>query len=459
MYPKYSDVFSEYAKIALEQGLISNAEDDSPKEEKKEEKKELSNAEIFYGVKNKPVKELLEEAHPKTIVMGPAYDKFNGVVENLQQRHKVMTDIALKNPGILQTNTRYVKAQQELINETIKLGFYLDNLHHDSLMKLADSCTESLNKVAALPAAGALGGGATVGLVAAIAGIVGLAAMQHFPQSQGIIADLNTLIIELEEAVNDYEELGQFVTGYTANIEKAATQIERLNSYLDVIESKYIKGESIVDPKRKNQYFKNLSQQVISQGIDQKVQVQSKSIIRLLDTIQGAGKNIKRVMLRAPKKYEEAENPTLKGLETVFHTVVPSDVKDVANRIEMLVKSSQEYKRDLQQQISNIENMKESLDQESLDGTALDLDEEEEDALGPSAQPPGRRPSKRPAMESGDEELINALMGEDSEDSFERAPSRQPSYDEIMQNRYNWSPRRRWASQKIWLLNGIILPP
>jgi hypothetical protein len=136
----------------------------------------------------------------------------------------------------------------------------------------------------------------------------------------------------------------------------------------------------------------------------------------------------------------------------------------------MLVKSSQEYKRDLQQQISNIENMKESLDQESLDGTALDLDEEEEDALGPSAQPPGRRPSKRPAMESGDEELINALMGEDSvpaglprrpqpvdEDfELENLPSQEPtstqyptpssrqsSYDEIMQNRYNWSPRRR----------------
>lgn len=456
MYPKYSDVFAEYAKIALEQGLISSAQDEDSSKPSKEEKKELSSAEILYGTKHKPTKELLEEAHPKTVVMGPSYDKFNGVVENLQQRHNVMVDIALKHPKILQTNTRYVKAQEELINETIKLGFYLDNLHQESLMRLADACTGSLTKMAAAPlaagaVAGAAGGLGTAGIVAVIAGIAGLAVAQHYPQSQGIVADLEHLTEEIEDAVADYQELDQFVGGYTRNIQRAKEKIENLNSYLDGIESKYIKGQSIVNKQAKQKYFKNLANQIISRGIDTKIENQSGSIIALLDTIKDAGKSIKRVMLRAPEKYQEPTADIVSTIQKGFHAVIPSDVKEVSDRIEMLVKSSQAYKNDLREQVENLKTMKESLNDEDLgedpekpfSGTDID----EPDAEKEMAPVPARRPSKSntpAATESPDDELIAMLQSvEDEEDSTPTAPmrssskpARSRSYEDVVRNPY-----------------------
>jgi hypothetical protein len=454
MYPKHSDVFSEYAKIALSQGLVSNAEDEeeSPKPSK-EEKKELSNAEIMYGVKNKPTKELLEEAHPKTVVMGPAYDRFNGVVENLQQRHNMMVDIALKNPRILQTNTRYVKAQEDLINETIKLGFYLDNLHQESLMRLADACTGSLTKMAAAPlAAAGLGSAGTIGVVAAIAGIAGLAVAQHYPQSQGIVADLEHLVQEIEEAVADYEELDQFSGGYVRNIQKAKEKIENLNSYLDGIESKYIKGENIVNKQAKKKYFQNLANQIISRGIDQKIETQAGSIIQLLDAIKGAGKNIKRIMLRAPQKYEEPTSDFLSTIQKGFHAVVPSDVKNVADRIEMLVESSQAYKNELRAQLENLRTMKESLNDEDLGEddkpfSGADVEEPgEEDELAPAPVPSRVKTKTRPtaSYESPDDELIAMLQSvQDEEDQADvpRRSSPKPgrpakSYEDIVNNPY-----------------------
>lgn len=412
MYPKYSDVFEEYAKIALEKGLISNAADDSSedkKEDKKETKKELSNAEIMYGIKNTSSKELLEEAHPKTVVMGPAYDKFNGVVENLHQRQKIMTDIALKNPHILQTNTRYVKATEDLINETIKLGFYLDNLNNESLMKLADSCTESLTKIAAPQAA-------AIGVVAAIASIVALSAALNNPISQGITSDLQRLNEEIQEAVNDYEQLSAYVTGYSRNILKAKQKIEALNVYLDKIQIKYTKGMNIVNKQKQKQYFEKIANDIIQKGIDTKIKNYSQSIIALLDTIQNAGKTIKRIMTTAPEKYHEPTNEVLDLGEQLFHKIVPSDVKDVANRIEMLVESTQSYKANLQSQIQEIEEMKSALNQED------DLDEELEDDLGDDElSETYPRPKQRQPYRQERPSTNYPRSGASSEDEFLRA--------------------------------------
>lgn len=421
MYPKYSDVFSEYAKIALEQGLISNAEDNDSSKPVKEEKKELSNAEVMYGTKHKPIKELLEEAHPKTVVMGPSYDRFNGVVENLQQRQNMMVDIALKNPRILQTNTRYVKAQKELIDETIKLGFYLDSLHQESLMRLADACTGNLTKIAVAPAAGI----GAVGVVAAIAGIatLGLAASAHFPQSQGIVADLQRLSEELQEAIQDYPNLSQYVEGdysYINNIEDAAKEIENLNDYLDGVESRFVKGSAIRDKFKKEQYFANLAQRIISQGIDKEIERRSNSIIQLLDTIQTQGRDIKRIMKSAPKKYQEKTNETLSTLQKLYHTVVPSDVADVANIIEMLVESSQEYKNDLRAQLNNLRTMKSalnsSLQSEDRPFAGPDDIESSEIDAEPAAAPvaprrPARptQPAEMPESIDPDQELAEML--------------------------------------------------
>lgn len=227
MRPRHSDVFEEYAKIALERGLISNAQeekDSSKKTEKKEDSKELSNAEILYGIKQVSTHELLQQAHPKTVVMGPAYDALNGVVEDLELRSNVMQHIALKNPKILQTNTRYVKAYKDLLDETVKLGFYLDNKNQNSLMKLADSCTQELTKEAnwKLKLLKLLGIGAAAGLTTGVA-------TQYMAPSQGLVRDTDLLIEKISEVKSVMPaDAPQHLTEKLLKIDTAALAIKEL---------------------------------------------------------------------------------------------------------------------------------------------------------------------------------------------------------------------------------------
>jgi hypothetical protein len=64
----------------------------------------------------------------------------NAIVENLKQRHDIMTWIATRIPDGHLGMRRYVAARKELTDELVRLGFSLDNGNDESLMKLADDC-------------------------------------------------------------------------------------------------------------------------------------------------------------------------------------------------------------------------------------------------------------------------------------------------------------------------------
>jgi hypothetical protein len=146
-----SDIWAEFEKIAVSQGLISTAEDDDKKEDKPKSRSGLSEDAIslLYGIEPDSIyknKDLIEVAHPDTAVILPCYDAMNAIVENENQRHDMSTYIALKEPNGKLIQRRYIEAKKDLMSSLVKAAFVLDNKNESELMSLADSCVVSLDK-------------------------------------------------------------------------------------------------------------------------------------------------------------------------------------------------------------------------------------------------------------------------------------------------------------------------
>jgi len=181
-----SEIWNEFEKIAVEQGLIAEAQEDERTERPQEDSSKMparydsiSNDAIrlLYGLKPETIfeknKTIIEVAHPDTAVAGRAYDAMNAVWENEHQRHDMMAYIALKMPNGKLIQKRYVAAKQDLVNALVRSAFTLDNQDEYELMALADSCAERLNKRGEEVQEGfykrALGPVAVTGIVAAVA--------------------------------------------------------------------------------------------------------------------------------------------------------------------------------------------------------------------------------------------------------------------------------------------------
>ena len=148
-----SDIFNEYAKIAIEKGLIVEAKE-TEVTNPRYDSVDLEAIALLYGIKpngKDDDKHIVEQAHPDSVIVSPAYDRINGLVENGLERQDVMHYIATKPNHGKHINERYVKAKQELIDNVIKTAFTLDKNDETDLMALADSCAERLTKKAMVP--------------------------------------------------------------------------------------------------------------------------------------------------------------------------------------------------------------------------------------------------------------------------------------------------------------------
>lgn len=163
-----SDIFDEYAKIAVEQGLIKEAAEAGDKTNQRFDSLSDDDIRSLYGVKpNGEEKHILDQAHPESAFVAPAYDKMNGLVENLFERQDIMAWIATKPNDGKHTQERYVKASQDLTMALLNAAFLLDRTGDIELMKLADSCADRLTKEAIAPLA-------IAGIAAASAAVIGL---------------------------------------------------------------------------------------------------------------------------------------------------------------------------------------------------------------------------------------------------------------------------------------------
>lgn len=138
-----TDIFDEYAKIALEQGLIKHAQ-------KKEETKrtEQNNLEMLYGLKPDMLKgmeykhNIIEIAHPNSVIFSPAHDKLNGLIENNNEQQSIILHILKqKNNGSLHKQ-KYAEAFKDLSLSLTKIANHVDNINDEKLTALADVCLE-----------------------------------------------------------------------------------------------------------------------------------------------------------------------------------------------------------------------------------------------------------------------------------------------------------------------------
>lgn len=193
-----SDIWNEFEKLAVAQGLISLSEDDEPKKTPARYDSLADDAiRLLYNIEPdlEKRKSIIEVAHPETSVVGRAYDAMNAIVENELQRHDVMTYISQKMPNGHLTQRRYVEAKKDLLDSLIRSAFTLDNHDEESLMVLADSCAEKIgdrNIKTASPA--------VVAAVGAAAAALGLGYYFFFgaPPAEGVYQNCKKVLLALE---------------------------------------------------------------------------------------------------------------------------------------------------------------------------------------------------------------------------------------------------------------------
>lgn len=259
-----SDIFNEYAKKAIEQGLIKEASEVSDETNQRFDSLSDDDIRSLYDVKpNGEEKHILDQAHPESVYVAPAYDKMNGLVENLFERQDIIAWIATKPNDGKHTQKRYVKANQDLTMALLNTAFLLDRTGDNELMKLADSCAERLTKQAIAPLV-------IAGLAVAALAVVGLVNNFGGMVDSGVLVNCERTIEELNDLIDENELPGKEddIRSLITDIEYVKSQNEELLSFnIDVGE-----GESTVkaEIERGKDLLKNYTKgvQLLSKRID-----------------------------------------------------------------------------------------------------------------------------------------------------------------------------------------------
>lgn len=163
MRTRTSDIFESYIKLSNEkEGIVKSASEEKESKELKKYKDSVSarvgsdtmeTIEALYGVKLETIKgmeyeqNIAEVAHPNAVVISPSYDKLNGLVENINERHNIIRNkIMSKAPS--GTPLLLKDAHKDLMMSLIRIGNDMDNFEEDDLRILADDCIEGLKKKA-----------------------------------------------------------------------------------------------------------------------------------------------------------------------------------------------------------------------------------------------------------------------------------------------------------------------
>lgn len=207
-----SEIFDNFVKIAQDKGMIS---EDAPEKAKKKLSKDhradsldISAIEALYGVKpNTPKdmeykKNIIEDAHPNSVVVSPAYDKLNGLVENDQERQNIILNILSKNPHGHLTQPKY--AEKDLLMSLVRLGNALDLQKKNELRVLADVCLEQVATKQPIKKQ------AFVWIAGGIAATIGaLYAQQHLAfANEGFQRNHEKLIAEVDDLINSNSDWG-----------------------------------------------------------------------------------------------------------------------------------------------------------------------------------------------------------------------------------------------------------
>lgn len=314
---KRSEVFENYIKISKKNGLISDEDmvktaESMTQEEKYRNKEWKDTIQMLYNLDiNKDKEDILDRAHPKSVIIAPAYDKLNGLVENLKERHNIMVGIALKPNNGLLTNHKYAQAKGNLLKNLIRLGYEFDNKNIDDVRKMADSCSERLVKNAFAPLL--IAGG-----VALVAGIIALI-NNTTPSDQGILANLD----RAEKWVSEAREGLPQLSGQLGKLEEDLMTLKNLtNDYmnLDPIDASTVE-------KFKESAAKDQSKFDAVKKYKRACQIMSERLPKYID------------MLRTVKTQESSWGDFADKLVDIYRAFDPDDAHEAALALETLQKS------------------------------------------------------------------------------------------------------------------------
>lgn len=235
-----SEVFSEFCRIAEEKGMIPLDAPDKAKKKLEQNPRwdslDITAIEALYGVKPDLPKEnqykhnIMEDAHPNAVILSPAHDKLNGLVENNNEQQNILLHIVQKTPDGLSTHRKY--AQQDLMLALVRIANDLDNRNQDELRKLADTCLEqttTLKKEAWI-----------VPVAVGVAALIGaLYTQQHLPfVNEGFEKNNQKLVAEVDDLLKSTAEWGighQYKQGFLNTIRDFRN---RLTSFFNLYRQK-----------------------------------------------------------------------------------------------------------------------------------------------------------------------------------------------------------------------------
>lgn len=368
-----SDIFNEYAKIMEDQGLLKNAQRSS-EAKTRPQGIDPEAIQMLYHVKpnGKDEKPIVEQAHPEPAYVAPAYDRMNGLVENVQERQNMMIEI-MEDPqhGKL-TQHRYVKANNELLQELIRVATYMDNKNQEDLMKLADSCAQNLTdikKEAFLPAIGWLAAAKAAGWIAAGLGAY-TTLSNNLNLSAGLINDADALVSESKDVLSP--------EWYVVEDEGISAQVSRQVSQLVSLASK-IKAKALEAHKMRHALTKTLSK--VNDSVEQDTQVSDKSAEKLVTN------DYHEILIKFFNEYQEKVSSFLEEVSVIktnlkrsvdLHQgaggfmglltelkrqVLPTHLQDVVMMAERLQKSLSEELAAVSDDLMALEGLKEANDE------------------------------------------------------------------------------------------------
>lgn len=344
-------IFDEYAKLALQQGLISTAAEEEPVRYGKDSLKYIENLQNIQP--DGQEKTIVEQAHPETYYAAKAHDRMNGVVENVQERQNVMVEIARRAPTGNLFNHRYVQAHQDLMSSLSKASWWLDREGEYEMMTLSDSC---LKKTAGLPL--------ILGLVALVGVLGGVAYKMNHPSSHGFAMDLTLAKQKIDDSIGDYPELRKTLQPLIDNLDKLQQSFTSAENDRADVKARLmaLSGAQSIEEKKKilqansiNFFASRRYDKIMASLAD--LRAKGDAVLR---QIPGAIEELKG----ARGKYEKTLSiPGLNDLwesaKTLWYNYgIQSDTDGAVDALDILSSSINDLFTGINNQVSELENLK-----------------------------------------------------------------------------------------------------
>lgn len=237
----HSDIFDRFVKIAEKQGLIEPYKPEHTEKDFSETNPRMDSLSIEQISKlynNKPCtpkdmeykKNIMEDAHPDSLVISTSHDKLNGLIENEIEGQNIRLRIVNKQPTGHLDQFKY--AEKQLILSLVRTANDLDRDNQDKLYKLADVCLDQ----AANPKRKIKKVAQVLLLIGAISAGVGLLyAKEHMEMhNDGFAIDYQEVSDKINTILNSNSNMG---VGYTYSPGLIAI-VTKLQGYLEILNNK-----------------------------------------------------------------------------------------------------------------------------------------------------------------------------------------------------------------------------